>query len=36
MTATKARTPRLEVPNTENATLRAGTRVVQLTNLDKV
>jgi bifunctional non-homologous end joining protein LigD len=36
MTATKARTRRLEIPNTENATVRAGTRVVQLTNLDKV
>jgi bifunctional non-homologous end joining protein LigD len=36
MTATKARARRLEIPNTENATVRAGTRVIQLTNLDKV
>ena len=36
MTATKARPGRLAIPNTENATVRAGTHVVQLTNLDKV
>ena len=36
MTATKARTPRLAIPITEDATVRAGTHVVQLTNLDKV
>jgi bifunctional non-homologous end joining protein LigD len=36
MMATKTRTPRLAIPNTEDATVRAGTHVVQLTNLDKV
>jgi bifunctional non-homologous end joining protein LigD len=36
MTAAKTKAARLAIPNTENATVRAGTRVVQLTNLDKV
>ena len=36
MTATKPRAPRPAIPNTDNATVRAGTHVVQLTNLDKV
>jgi bifunctional non-homologous end joining protein LigD len=36
MTATKARSSGAEIPNTENATVRVGSHVVQLTNLDKV
>jgi bifunctional non-homologous end joining protein LigD len=36
MTATKARTRRAEISPTEDATVRVGSHVVQLTNLDKV
>jgi bifunctional non-homologous end joining protein LigD len=36
MTATKARTSGSEIPNTENATVRVGSHVLQLTNLDKI
>jgi bifunctional non-homologous end joining protein LigD len=36
VTATKTKTPRLAISTTEDATVRAGTHVVQLTNLDKV
>jgi bifunctional non-homologous end joining protein LigD len=36
MTVTKARAHRLAIPDLENATVRAGTHVVQLTNLDKI
>jgi DNA primase len=36
MTATKARTSGAAIPNTENTTVRVGSHVVQLTNLDKV
>jgi bifunctional non-homologous end joining protein LigD len=36
MTATKARAARLTIPALENATVRAGSHDVQLTNLDKV
>jgi bifunctional non-homologous end joining protein LigD len=36
VTATKARTARITLPETENASVRAGSHVVQLTNLDKV
>jgi bifunctional non-homologous end joining protein LigD len=36
MTATKTRAGRLIIPDTEHATVLAGRRAVQLTNLDKV
>jgi bifunctional non-homologous end joining protein LigD len=36
MTATKARSTRLTIPDMENAAVRAGSHVVQLTNLRKV
>jgi hypothetical protein len=36
MTATKARNPAAAIPSTEDATVRAGSHVVQLTNLGKV
>jgi bifunctional non-homologous end joining protein LigD len=36
MTATKARSSRAEIPTTEDAIVRVGSHVVQLTNLDKV
>jgi bifunctional non-homologous end joining protein LigD len=36
MTVPKARAHRLAIPDLENATVRAGTHVVQLTNLDKI
>jgi bifunctional non-homologous end joining protein LigD len=36
MTATKARTVRITIPDSENASVRAGSHVVQLTNLEKI
>jgi bifunctional non-homologous end joining protein LigD len=36
MTVAKARQPQLVIPAAENATVRIGDRVLQLTNLDKV
>jgi bifunctional non-homologous end joining protein LigD len=36
VTATKAAASRARIPDSENATVRAGSHVVQLTNLNKV